>query len=56
MITIIYFVVSLLLAVASFFVVNRGRGTLFALGVSLLALVVLGASFLALAAIIVRSM
>ncbi len=48
--------ITLLLAVVTFLVVIRGRGILSALGASLLALLIFGAAYLALASIIVKSM
>lgn len=54
--TLIYAAITFLLVVAIFFVVNRSRGTLPALGASLLALLILGAAYLALATLVVRNM
>ncbi len=52
----IYIAIVLLVLMAVFLVVNRSRGTLFALGASLLAVVVFGAAYLALVTIIVSGM
>lgn len=52
--TLICAAITFLLAVAIFLLVNRGRGTVPALGASLLALLIPGAAYPALAAIVVR--
>ena len=52
----IYIAITLLAVVAIFLMDNRGRGILFAFGASLLALAIFGAAYVALAAIIIRSM
>lgn len=52
----IYIGITLVMVVVIFFVTSRGRGALFALGASLFTLILLGAAYFALVALITSSM